>query len=155
MTMLIAEELPTVQEIDLKKYCGTWYEIASIPNRFQKNCFATTATYELRENGDLTVVNKCNKGRLDGDESVATGKAWVSIPPAKLRVQFFWPFSGKYWILDLGKEYEYAIVGEPDKKYLWILSRKPKMDEKLYSALTEKIKSWGYDLSKLQKTPQK
>jgi apolipoprotein D and lipocalin family protein len=73
---------------------------------------------------------------------------------AKLKVSFFWPFSGDYWIIDLGEAYDYAVVGHPKRKYLWILSRRPEMDESLYNRIMEKLRSQFYDVSRLMKTPQ-
>jgi apolipoprotein D and lipocalin family protein len=148
--------LKTVNFVDLKKYAGTWYEIARFPNYFQKGCVGTTATYTLRKDGKVNVLNQCRKGSLDGEISSAKGIAWVvdKKTNAKLKVSFFWPFSGHYWIIDLGENYEYAVVGHPDRKYLWILSRSPKIDEKTYTLIIEKLKLQFYDTSKLIKTLQ-
>lgn len=150
-------KLQTVPYVDLKKYAGRWYEIASFPQRFSKGCVATTADYSLRADGDIDVVNTCRMYTLDGEINQATGKAWVDdkITNAKLKVRFFWPFSGKYWIIELGQNYEYAVVGHPDRDYLWILSRTPQMDGSLYQDLINKlVNKHRYDISKLQKTLQ-
>lgn len=151
-------ELKTVAHVDLSRYIGVWYEIASLPQWFQRNCYGSTAEYSLRDDGDIRVVNRCHKGSLDGPLSEATGKAW-SVDPnnAKLKVQFFWPFRGDYWIIELGEDYEYAVVGHPKKKYLWILSRAPQMSELLYQRLVEKIRSVHLytNLDQLKKTVQK
>jgi apolipoprotein D and lipocalin family protein len=142
--------------VDLKRYMGTWYEIARYPHRFQEGCVGTTATYSLRDDGKVDVLNQCYKEKLDGERVKAHGKAWVVDPAtnAKLKVSFFWPFSGHYWIIDLGKNYEYAVVGHPDRTYLWILSRSPEMDEQLYNDIIEKLKTQSYDTSKLIRTLQ-
>ncbi len=119
--------LETVDIVDLKRYAGVWYEIARAPNRFQKNCFCTTAEYSILDNTSIRVVNKCFKQDTKEIKSVK-GKAFIveGSGNAKLKVQFFWPFRGDYWILKLDKEnYSYAIVGTPDRKYFWILSRTP------------------------------
>lgn len=149
----ILPPLETVPSVDLKKYTGTWYEIASYPQRFQRGCTDTKATYTLREDGKIGVLNSCRKeGKLD----TATGKAWVvdTTTNAKLRVSFFWPFSGDYWIIDLGKEYDYAVVSHPNRKYLWILARSPQMDNALYNSILDRLRSKGFDTNKLNRTVQ-
>jgi len=147
--------LRTVDRVDLQRYVGTWYEIATIPASFQKGCVGVTATYTLRPDGDVDVVNTCRKERLDGPERSARGKAWSVDPSnAKLEVQFFWPFYGDYWVIDLGNDYEYAVVGHPSREYLWILSRKPSMDEATYQAILGRLREQGYDLSRIERTPQ-
>jgi|OpeIllAssembly_1097287.scaffolds.fasta_scaffold225024_1 apolipoprotein D and lipocalin family protein len=151
-----AYPLQTVSFIDLQRYMGTWYEIARYPHRFQEGCVGTTATYSLRDDGKVDVLNQCYKGKLDGEAVKAHGNAWVVEPAtnAKLKVSFFWPFSGHYWIIDIGEHYEYAIVGHPERRYLWILSRSPEMDDQLYNDIIEKLKKQSYDTSKLIRTPQ-
>jgi len=148
--------LEVVPYVDLSKYAGTWYEIATIPQRFQKDCVAVTATYTLREDGKITVVNKCRKKTLDGAAKSVAGKAWVvdKKTNAKLKVQFFWPFRGDYWIIELDPAYQYAVVGHPNRNYLWILSRSPQMAESLYQELMQRIATKGYDLSRVKKTLQ-
>lgn len=148
--------LETVPKVDLERYVGTWYEIASYPQRYQEGCTGTTATYALRDDGDIDVLNKCRKGSLDGDEDTAEGKARVvdSSTNAKLEVSFFGPFWGDYWIIDLGADYEYAVVGHPSRDYLWILSRTPTIDEATYEGILSRAKAKGYTLDPLQKTEQ-
>ncbi|MFH1703871.1 MAG: lipocalin family protein [Nitrospirota bacterium] len=148
--------LKVVTFVDLNRYAGTWYEIARFPNRFQKGCVGTTATYTLRKDGKIDVLNQCRKGTLDGEISSVKGTAWVvdNKTNAKLKVSFFWPFSGRYWIIELGEDYEYAVVGHPNRKYLWILSRSPRMDKKIYNLILEKLKLQFYDTNKLIKTLQ-
>jgi len=147
--------LRTVEKVDLSRYAGTWYEIATIPMSFQKGCVAVTATYTPLPDGEIEVVNRCRKERLDGPERSATGKAWpVDATNARLEVRFFWPFKGDYWIIDLGPDYEYAVVGHPERKYLWILSRTPAMDEKTYEAILSRLREQSYDLSRLERTLQ-
>lgn len=146
-------ELQTVAHVDLTRYLGKWYDIASFPQRFQKGCSCTTAEYALKDNGTITVTNTCNK---EGKKKVATAKAKVvdKKTNAKLSVQFFWPFKGKYWIIDLADDYSYAVVGHPNREYLWILSRTKEMDKATYDGILARIKEKGFDLSKLQKTVQ-
>ena len=152
----VPEGVQAVRGFELDRYLGTWYEIARYPNRFQKDCVATTATYTLRPDGRVTVVNRCRSKTLDGKPKEAKGVAWVVDPSsnAKLKVRFFWPFSGDYWIIDLGTEYEYAVVGHPKRSYLWILSRTPKLDKAVYQGILERITAQGYDLKPLIQTPQ-
>jgi apolipoprotein D and lipocalin family protein len=149
--------LDVVDKVDVQKYLGKWYEIALLPNSFEKNCNCTTAEYSLIDSETIRVINSCRKDSVKGEIDKATGKAFVveGSNNAKLRVQFFWPFRGDYWIIDLDKEnYQYAVVGAPSRKYLWILYRKPKMDEELFNSLVSKCKEKGFDVSKLIKTAQ-
>ncbi len=147
--------LRTVDRVDLTRYMGRWYEIATIPMSFQKGCVGVTATYTLRADGDVDVVNTCRKETLDGEERSADGKAWSVDPSnAKLEVRFFWPFHGSYWIIDLDPDYRWAVVGHPDRKYLWILSRTPQMDPATYDAILGRLRAQEYDTSLLVKTAQ-
>ena len=148
--------LQVVPHVDLARYLGKWYEIATIPMRFQKGCTGVTATYSLRPDGDIKVLNECRKDSLNGKYKSITGKAWVAdtTTNAKLKVRFFWPFSGAYWIIELDKDYQWAVVGHPNRNYLWILSRTPQMDGALYDELLKRIAAKGYDLSKIKKTLQ-
>lgn len=150
--------LETVENVDVQRYMGKWYEIALLPNSFQKGCNCTTAEYSIIDSETIRVINTCNKDSVDGEADQIKGKAFVveNSGNAKLRVQFFWPFRGDYWILELDKEkYSYAVVGAPSRKYLWILSREPKMDEATYNMLLEKCRQKGFDITKLEKTKHK
>ncbi len=149
--------LQVVAHLDKIKYLGKWYEIARYPHSFEENCYAVTADYKLEEDGSIQVINRCRLGGLDGKLKEAVGKAYVvdSKTNAKLEVTFFWPFYGDYWVIDLDDNYQYAVVSEPKRQYLWILSRNPKMNTSLYEQLTAKLKKNGFDLSLLTKTPQK
>ncbi len=151
-----AQTLQTVPNVDLNKYAGKWFEIASYPQRFQKGCHCTTAEYTLSDKGYVIVENRCNRDSVNGKQSYIKGKAFVdkNSGNAKLKVQFFWPFKGKYWIIDLAGDYSYAVVSHPDKKYLWILSRTAKMDEVIYEQIIGRLREKGFDISKLQKTMQ-
>lgn len=148
--------LTTVAAVDLGKYAGTWYEIASYPQSFSKGCMATTATYTARLDGDIDVLNRCRKGSLQGKEDTAEGRARVvdTVTHAKLEVSFFRPFWGDYWIIQLAPDYSYAVVGHPGRDYLWILSRTPQLDATIYAGILTKLKEQGYPLDRLQKTPQ-
>jgi apolipoprotein D and lipocalin family protein len=148
--------LEVVPTVDLQRYLGTWYEIATIPHFFQKDCVGVTAVYSLRPDGDIDVVNTCRKKTLDGIVKTARGKAWVvdKATRAKLKVRFFWPFSGDYWIIELDADYQWAVVGAPDRNYLWILCRSARMDDVLYQELLNRAEAKGFDTSRLKRTLQ-
>jgi len=147
------KSLKTVSHVDLEKYLGTWYEIAKFPQGFEKGCTNVTADYSLREDGKISVVNSCLK---DGKPKITDGVASINDKEsnAKLDVQFQWPFSGKYWIIALAPDYSYAVVGHPNRKYLWILNRKPVMDSMTYNHLVLVAAGRGFDIRKLEKTLQ-
>ena len=146
----------TVDKVDLGRYMGKWFEIASFPQRFQKGCHCTTAEYEMTDKGYVRVINSCRKGGPNGKIKPAKAKAFVveGSGNAKLKVQFFWPFRGNYWIIDLAEDYSHAVVGDPSRKYLWILSRTPVMDPALYDDIVGRIEDQGFDKSKLIKADQ-
>jgi len=147
--------LQTVTQLEISRYLGRWYEIARYPNRFEKQCDRDViATYGLREDGRISVLNTCVKA--DGSHSEAKGWAKISDPStnAKLKVTFFWPFFGNYWVLELGQNYEYALIGEPGRKYLWILSRTPHMSAEQYQTITKNLAAKGYDAAKLVRVKQ-
>ncbi len=154
-------ELPidksTVENFKLDKYLGTWYEIARLPNRFEKDLVGVTATYEMRDDGKVAVINQGYKHTLDGKLKKATGKARIPDPKkAKLEVSFFWIFYSDYYILELDTVgYQYALIGSSSDNYLWILSRTPYMDEKIYNQLVAGASKRGYDTTQLFKVPQK
>jgi len=155
---LSAEEQPleVVGSVDLDRYLGTWYEIASYPAWFQRGCTAVTAHYSLRDDGLIRVVNSCNKDALDGKLKQSTGRAKVvdGSNNAKLKVSFFGPFWGDYWVIDLDAEYRWAVVGVPSRKYLWILSRTRSMDESLFQEIAGRLAAKGYDEARLVRTLQ-
>lgn len=148
--------LETVEHVDVERYMGLWYEIAAFPQRFQKGCTGTTATYTLRSDGQVDVLNRCRKDSLDGKKKAAKGRARVvdAETHAKLEVSFFRPFWGDYWVIDLGEEYEYAVVGHPGRDYLWILSRTRAMDPGVYDTIVAGLAARGYEVEKLRKTLQ-
>ena len=155
-------EVKAVSNVDLKRYSGKWYEIAKYPNDFQKKCVGnTTATYNVKTDGTLEVVNQCLK--KDGTIIDAKGKAKIvdAASNAKLKVRFapgylsFLPAVwGDYWILELDDNYQYAVVGDPDREYLWILSRTPEMKEAVYQNLQRRVETMGFNPGNLTKTPQ-
>jgi apolipoprotein D and lipocalin family protein len=140
----------------LQRYAGVWYEIASYPAPFQAGCTGTTAEYVLGDDGRVSVVNRCRDGRLDGPMRTVQGTARVVDPEtnAKLKVSFFPPFEGDYWIIGLDEDYQWAVVGEPSRRYLWILSRSPTMDESVYQSIISGLPDQGYDPSRLARTEQ-
>ncbi len=147
-----AHDLPpleAVPQVDLQRYMGTWYEIASIPQSFQRGCTKTTATYSLRKDGTVDVVNRCI---VDGKEKVARGRARVAESSSKLEVSFFGPFWAPYWIINLAGDYSTAVVGHPSRDYLWILSRTPTLDAQTYAGLIARAQALGYDTGRLVRT---
>ena len=153
--------LEVVPSVDLHRYVGTWYEVARLPNRFQNDCAGNvTATYELLESGEIKVINRCQQH--DGNSSKAEGLARLASeegPNSKLKVRFapaflsFLPFVwGNYWIIDLAPDYSYAVVGEPERRYLWILARSQEMDESLLGQILVKVRNQGYDTAALIRT---
>lgn len=147
-------ELKVVPYVDLDRYLGKWYEIALYPNWFEEGCFRSTAFYEKLEAGKIKVTNQCRMHGSNGKLNEAIGIASITDDKtnARLKVQFFWPFKGDYWIIGLDEDYQYAIVSEPDRQYLWILSRSPTMDDQMLEILKEKILSKGFDLTYLERT---
>ena len=148
--------LQTVPHVDLERYLGTWYDIASFPQWFQHGCTGATATYTRRPDGQIDVLNRCRRGSLDGREDLARGRARIvdATTNAKLEVSFFRPFWGDYWIIDLGADYEYAVVGHPSRDYLWILSRTPTMDAAVYDGIVARLRAQAYEVERLERTLQ-
>ena len=147
-----------IQELDVNKYLGIWYEIARYDHRFERGLVGVTANYSLREDGKIKVINSGYKNTLNGNYSQAIGKAKIPDPinnPAKLKVSFFLFFYGDYYVMEMDGGYQWAVIGSSSDSYLWILSRSPQMPDDLYAILLEKIKKRGYDLSKLIKVLQK
>jgi apolipoprotein D and lipocalin family protein len=152
-----AQMLQAVSQVDLGRYEGKWYEIASYPQRFQKGCTCTTSDYTVTDSDYIVIENRCNKDSINGRTSYIKVKAFIeeNSGNAKLKIQFFWPLKSKYWIIDLADDYSYAVVSEPNRKYLWILSRTPKMNEITYQQIINRLIETGFDLSKLQITKQR
>lgn len=158
-----AAEMRTVPYLDLNRYVGLWYEIARFPNSFQRDCGATTAHYAKRYDGKIDVTNRCVR-RSNGRLNVAKGRATVrdGRTQAKLDVTFLPSFlrwlsalgigNGAYWVLEVGPNYEYAVVSEPSRKFMWILARGPVMSRALYEQLTARARTQGLDTGKLELT---
>jgi apolipoprotein D and lipocalin family protein len=153
--------LRTVDHVDLTRYMGKWYEIATITAPFQKDCASgTTAAYTARDDGTVEVLNQCYQA--DGTMKQARGRAWVTDPAtnAKLKVSFIpWLrlsfLAGDYWIIDLGPDYEYAVVGHPSRNYGWVLSRTPVLSPDVLAGIMDRLAAQGYDVSRFKRTAQK
>lgn len=142
----------TVPAVDLARYAGDWYEIESFPAWFQRGCTGTKATYTPLPDGKIRVVNTCQRG---GRETSVTGTARV-VPGSnnsKLKVTFFRPFEGDYWILDLDPDYRWAAVGAPNRRYLWILARQQTLEPALLRGIRTRLAAQGYDVTRLRSTP--
>jgi apolipoprotein D and lipocalin family protein len=135
----------------LDKYLGTWYEIARMPASFEKDLVNVTATYELRKDGKVDVINQGYKKTKKGKHKIAYGKAKFAGNPdvGHLRVSFFWPFYADYVVVALDSNYQFAMVTSDSHKYLWILSRTPKLDQAILDNLLAKAKELGFDMQKL------
>jgi len=145
--------LQTVEKVDLQKYLGTWYEIARYEHFFEKGCRDVSATYTLKKDGDIKVINRCTKE--DGEKKEAVGVAYAADKSnSKLKVSFFRPFYGDYWILMLDTDYRYAVVGDPSREYLWILSRTPKLEDAIRDNILQSLPKMGYSATSLIWTPQ-
>lgn len=151
-------KLETVDYVDLEQYTGTWFEIARMDNWFQKDCVRSQATYNLRNDGDVEVINKCITDPETGEYKEAKGRAWLASneSTSKLKVQFplsnvvKLPFlSGDYWIIELDADYNYVMVGEKKRESLWILSRDKTMTESKLSELVEKARNKGFPVDEL------
>ena len=144
--------LTTVESVDLQRYSGTWYEMASYPQIFERGCSNVKATYTPKD-GYIEVFNQSIKNKK---KNTIKGKAFVveHSGNARLKVQFFWPFKGNYWIIDLANDYSWAIVSDPKRKTLWILSRSPVMKDALYDSLVAKLVNRGFDKDKIVRMVQ-
>jgi apolipoprotein D and lipocalin family protein len=142
----------TVPSVDLARYAGDWYEIESFPAWFQRGCAGTKASYTPAPDGRIRVVNTCTRGQksvsIAGSARVVRGSN-----NSKLKVRFFWPFEGDYWILELDPAYRWAAVGHPNRQYLWILARDPQLDPAELAGIRAKLAAKGYDINRLRRTP--
>ncbi|MFT6395491.1 MAG: apolipoprotein D and lipocalin family protein [Bradymonadia bacterium] len=143
--------LETVESVEIERYLGLWYEIARFPNPFEEDCEAPTAEYALRDNGRLSVTNTCRLGSVDGERDVANGRARVvdEVTNAKLKVSFFGPFWGNYWVIGLADDYSLAMVGEPSGRYLWILARAPQISDAVRDDALGRLEALGYQVGAL------
>lgn len=141
--------------VEAEKYMGKWYEIARLPNRFEKGCDGVTAEYALKKDGTVSVLNTCRKGGPQGPARTASAKAW-SVDPSGSRyeVSFFRPFKAPYWIIELDAQYRWAAVGHPKRKYLWILAREKTLAPEIERELLAKLQTLGYDTARLERPKQ-
>lgn len=148
--------LETVPNVDLKRFQGKWYEVASLPRPTQADCYGTIGVYTLTSDTTINLVHQCNLGSLTGplSQSQASGKVTDPSATAKLSVDFGGGFYGDYWIIDLGEHYEFAVVGHPTRQYLWIISRTPALDSATLAGVLQRAQAKGFDTSHLQYTPQ-
>ena len=164
-TALSAQSQPlrVVDAVDYQKYAGTWYEIARLPNRFEKKCVGDiTATYTVRTDGRIDVKNRCREADGTFTDAVGIARRVEGQPPSVLEVRFAPAFLswlpmvwGDYQIIELAADYSHVIVGSPSREYLWILSRGASMDKALYDSLLEKAKSQGFDTSTMVRVEHK
>lgn len=153
----LMKTLTTVPDVDINKYSGKWYEIARLPNSFEKGLVCVTAEYGLRDDGKISVINAGQKEDNIGKIKSIRGKAWVpdKNEPGRLKVQFFWPFAGGYYIFHLDQEnYQYVLVGTPSRKFLWILSRTSHIEDSLYYELVEIARKNDFATENLLKVKQ-
>jgi apolipoprotein D and lipocalin family protein len=156
--------IDSVDELDVERYMGRWYDVASYPQQFQEGCQCTTATYTLNDGGDVRVDNKCRIDSLDGDKTGIEGRAFVpdADRPAELLVEFFWPLpAGDYWVVrldeptdDASAPYPLAIVSEPQMDTLWVLSREPELSDERWTEVESWLDEQGFDLERLQRVQQ-
>lgn len=147
-----------VKTVDMKRFMGTWYEIARFPNFFQSNeAIGGSDTYEILANGDYQVTYRWQEKNFKQPVKSMQGKFWVDDPQimGKMKVQFFWPFAADYWLIDVDEAYNYLVVGYPDRSMLWILSKEKTMPENVYQSILKRLKAQQYDISKLMKVRQK
>lgn len=143
------EHLDTVKKVDINKYLGTWYEIARYEHRFEKDCKNVSANYELKEDNQIKVTNRCvniNTNKKTEANGIAYAKDTSN---SKLKVSFFRPFYGDYWVLMLDKNYTYAVVGAPSRQYLWILSRTKVLNEDIKNKILKELPNKGFAIDKL------
>lgn len=146
--------LPTVQSVDLSRYYGTWYEIARLPNSFQSMCASDTQAKYHADGSVVAVMNECRTAEGELKQAKGVAKIVAGSNGAKLRVSFFRPFYGDYWVLDLDPDYGWVLVGEPGRKYAWILAREPKLDDATLQRLLTRAAALGFDRQAFLRTPQ-
>ena len=150
-----SKELATVSPVDLEQYKGTWYEIARFDHRFEKNLSCVSATYSIREDGKIDVLNKgYNTKKEKWQEANGIAKVPNTNVPGEIKVSFFKPFYGDYFVMKLDKEYNHVLVGSPTRDYLWVLSRTKTMTEEKYNEYVTFAKDKGFDTKRLMKIDQ-
>lgn len=149
--------LKTVPYVDMNRYYGDWYVFANIPYFLEKGKVGTLDRYTPRPDGSIDNVFLYRKETLDAPLKEWKGKAWVynKQTHAEWRVQLLWPFRNPYLIIDLDPDYQWSVVGYPNRKLAWVLSRKPTLNEAIYQGILKRMEAQGYDPAKLVKVPQK
>lgn len=156
------QPLQTIQSLDVPRYMGTWFEVAKYPNRFQKQCVAnTSAAYSLRKDGTVKVLNRCQLANSEMEEVEGQARQIGGLKSPKLEVRFapawlswlplVW---GDYWVIDIDPEYQLVAVSEPKREFLWVLSRTQQVNPAKYEALRQRLSAKGFDLNKLELSPQ-
>lgn len=146
--------MPVVSEVNLQRYQGKWYQIALIPNRFQSMCASDTTAEYVPQGDSVRVINRCRKTDRNMEEAIGIAEPVTGSNNAKLRVSFFRPFYGDYWILDLDRDYQWVLVGEPSRKYGWVLSRTPSLNQETLQHIWKKAESLGYRQQDFQLSPR-
>jgi apolipoprotein D and lipocalin family protein len=151
-----AVDLKTVDYVDIPRFMGDWYVIAIIPNLVEKNAYNSIESYQLNEDGSIATTYTFRKGSPDGKKKVMRpkGKIYDTQTNAEWRMRVFWPFWAKYLIIDLAEDYRYTVIGVPNRKWLWIMSRTPQMSDEDYATVLAGLKAQDYDISKIKKIPQ-
>lgn len=149
-------KMQTVEHVELDRFMGSWYIIGIIPNFIEKNAVNGIESYSLNEDNSIAIEYKFFKKSPQGKLKVMHPKAWVydTNTNAEWRVQFIWPIKFPYLIIDLAEDYSYTVIGVPNKKYVWIMSRTPKMPETVYAKIQKKLETIGYDIKKIKRMPQ-
>ncbi|MBO6797496.1 lipocalin family protein [Maricaulis sp.] len=148
--------LETVPAVDADRYLGLWFEVVRADHGFERDCDGVTAYYERREDGDIRVINRCWKNGLEGEFDLAEGRARIvnTNSNAELEVSFFGPFFGDYWIIDLAEDYSWAVVSEPEGRYLWILTRDPQPSDAFIEARLAELRARGFNTDGLIRPEQ-
>lgn len=150
LSTLWADKIETVPYVDLERYLGKWYEIARYDHRFERGCSEVEAIYDFREDGMISVLNRCFL-KSENRTKEAHGRAKVADEKtnSKLKVTFFWPFYGDYWIIELAEDYRYVVVSEPQQEYFWILARTPMLEQTDLDGILKRATALGFDANKL------
>ena len=150
--------METVPHVDLDRFMGDWYVVANIPTFIEKNAVNAVESYSLRKDGDIDIIFTFHDKKHDGKKKKyqALGIIHNKDSNAEWRVQFFWPIKFPYKVIDLHPEYLYTVIGVPNRKYLWIMSRTPKMDDNTYEEIVKRLAmNYGYDMHKINKITHK
>jgi len=147
----------TVETVDLKRFMGDWYVIASIPTFIEKDAYNATESYRLNEDGTVATTFKFNKGSMDGPLKKYTPRGFIKDESSNAvwGMQFIWPFKAEYRIIFLSEDYSITVIGRTKRDYVWIMARKPAISSAEYTSISKFLEEQGYDIGKLQKVPQK